>query len=655
MTSSTGGKVLLDKCQVRHPGSMWRRAFVAASVALAAAVFAAGCNPSYYRTQADGAAGGIITAKQKDVLGKTAPFTVEPAADTLRRRLLTNQKLATSGPASFGSDTLPKVKHWPEKKTPAVAATLDDDTLALPIPDNAAVRLTLLDALQVAARNNRDYQSAKEDIFRSALGLELERDAFRNTFAGLLASNYRQDLGGADPVGGFTNTGDVSVSHKFQTGAVLTAHLAIDLVKLLTGDRNSSFGILADATLTIPLLRGSGRYIVTEPMTQAERDVVYSMWSFERFKRTLAVRVATDYLSVLQQLDQVKNAEDNYRSLVTAWRRARRLSDAGRLSEIQVDQAKQNELAARQRWISAQQSYESRLDSFRVTLGLPADANVDLDRKELERLAASAKEWLAREQTAQDLDSAATPPGDAGAKPAPALSADAPVTLVPASREGGGPYEIETDRAVKLALESRLDLKTAHAQVVDAQRRVVVTADALRAGLDLTFDAAAGEGRSLGSADEPNARLRLNKGTYSGGLLLDLPLERTAQGIDYRNSYIALERAVRAVQDLEDRVKLDVRGDLRNLLQTRESFRIQTMAVELAARRVRSTQVFLEAGRAEIRDLLEAQSALVSAQDDLTAALVGYRVAELQIQRDMDVLDVNEKGLWHEYTIAQPR
>ncbi|MGB2823773.1 MAG: TolC family protein, partial [Phycisphaerae bacterium] len=65
--------------------------------------------------------------------------------------------------------------------------------------------------------------------------------------------------------------------------------------------------------------------------------------------------------------------------------------------------------------------------------------------------------------------------------------------------------------------------------------------------------------------------------------------------------------------------------------------------------RVTSTDLFLEAGRAAIRDVLEAQEALVQAQNSLTAALVAYRIAELELQRDMGVLEVNEKGLWREY------
>jgi len=45
------------------------------------------------------------------------------------------------------------------------------------------------------------------------------------------------------------------------------------------------------------------------------------------------------------------------------------LSDAGRLPSFQVDQARQNEYNAYQRWINAQNFYYTNLDSFKIKLG----------------------------------------------------------------------------------------------------------------------------------------------------------------------------------------------------------------------------------------------------------------------------------------------
>ena len=100
---------------------------------------------------------------------------------------------------------------------------------------------------------------------------------------------------------------------------------------------------MADATISIPLLRGSGKHIVFEPILQAQRDVVYEMYEFERYKKTFAVQIVKEYLDVLRFADQVKNNEINYQNLVRSSARARSLADAGRLNEIQVDQAIQSE------------------------------------------------------------------------------------------------------------------------------------------------------------------------------------------------------------------------------------------------------------------------------------------------------------------------
>jgi len=51
-----------------------------------------------------------------------------------------------------------------------------------------------------------------------------------------------------------------------------------------------------------------------------------------------------------------------------------------------------------------------------------------------------------------------------------------------------------------------------------------------------------------------------------------------------------------------------------------------------------------------MRDLLDAQDALLSAQNDYIVAVVGYRLSGLQLRRDMGVLEVSEDGLWKEGT-----
>ena len=597
----------------------------------------AGCQPAAFRKEADKAALSAIRGKQREAFGGKSDFSIEPPSEVFRRKVLMAQELPTSGRASLGSDALRRIEHWPEADGPRAAKPRKVPTTQ---PAAETLPLTLLEALQIAARGNRDYQTAKEDVFRAALDLDLAEQGFRNTFLGAIQSVYTSDLSGERTVGGVENHGAIEWQRNLKSGAAFGCRLALDLVKLMTLDRQSAFGILADATVTVPLLRGSGKHIVGEPVTQAQREVVYALYTLERLKRELAVRVASEYLSVLQQWDRAKNTLENYRLLKASARRARRLADAGRLPEIQVDQTLQNELRARDRWVTARQTYARGLDLLKLTLALPGDARIELDRGELKRLSDGA---------AKVIGQPTTQPAEARTQPASAPAADAPVEIAVPSRKGGGPLEMDPGKAVQVSMKHRLDLRTVHGRVFDAQRAVVVAADALRAGLTLVGTAGAGESRGLATAGSDNARFRPERGIFTGGAILDLPLERTAERNAYRDSYIGLERAVRSAQELEDEVKLEVRNALRGLLQARESYQIQVQAAKLALRRVTSTELFLQAGRAQIRDVLEAQEALVSAQNALTAALVDYRVAELQLQRDMGVLRIDHRGLWSEY------
>ncbi len=598
-----------------------------------------GCrSPEQYREQADDVAYGIIAEKQEEALGKTEEFTIEPPADTLRDRLLVEQDLPRVGPASLGTNELDPIENWPDDNY------LDEDREGR--PDSAAelgdtgpgLTLGLNEALQVAARNNREYQSRKEAVFRSALELDLERYEFDAQFGVPIEG----EISGANSDGGRVRnareSAEGTVGKRLKQGAQLTSRIAVDLTQLLTQGTASSLGIIADASIEVPLLRGAGRWVVTEPLIQAERNALYAIYNFENFKRNFAVDVAARYLRVLQQLDGVTNAEENYRRLVTSSRRAQALADQGRLPEIQVDQALQDELRARNGWISAQQEYAAALDDFKILLGLPTDASVSLEPDTLEKLAASVRKVLP--------GMAENGSGGDGKQDVPA--ADAPIELVEPDPADRGPLEMDPEEAIVLAFENRLDLRVAEGGVFDSMRKVAVAADGFLPEFTLFASGSVGERRPIGSATSDDAEVRFNRGSYNALLRLDLPIERTIERNVYRNRLIDLEISVRDLQGLEDLIKLEVRNQLREMLESRESLRIQAQAVKLAERRVDSTGLLLRLGRAEIRDVLDAQDSLLSAQNALTSALVNYRVSELQLQSNLGLLEVNEEGLWQE-------
>ncbi len=607
------------------------------AVLLCAFTLEAGCSPAKYRKDMDKTAAKILSQKQLEATGKTSPFSIERPSDILRRKLLIDQNLPVTGQASLGTDKLTPIKHWPEKNYPT--AIISGEKIVETNDVNKPATISLVQALQIGAYNSFEYQSRKEEIFQTVLALRLEQHAFESIFSGEIENLISTNTTGERAVSGRVHSGDFGVTKTLKSGAQLGATFAIDLVNLLTLSQASSMGLLGDATVSIPLLRGSGEHIVTEPLIQADRNVIYAFWDFEQYKKNFAVDAARNYLTVLQQLDTIKNNEADYLSRIESAKRSRRLADAGRIQEIEVDQAVQNELSARQRWISATQTYKNRLDSFKTFLGLPPDANIELDPKELELLVEPTKQIISQiaGENSQQTDIQPVEPNDL-------------MEVLEPDYANAGPYEMEELTAIKLAFENRLDLRTTEGKVYDKQRAVVVAADALGAELTLFGSAQSGARRNtVSSATLDDSHIRKDKGISSAILTMNLPVERTQEAVDYRNSYIDLEQAVRNVQTSEDTIKTQIRTALRDLLVARENMYIQAKAVYIAQKRVKSVTMFLDAGRAQMRDLLEAQDALLGAQNALTASVVDYRTAELNIQRDTGVLEVNEKGLWKEY------
>ena len=359
----------------------------------------------------------------------------------------------------------------------------------------------------------------------------------------------------------------------------------------------TTLGSVLTASFTQPLLRGAGREIAQENLTQAERDVLYQIRSFNRFRQSFAVSIISDYYFVLQQRDAVTNAENNYKRVAESAARMAMEAEAGRRNRFEVDQAEQNVLNSKNDYIRAVERYEQQLDEFKIRLSLPTDANVIVDQNELRALEAM----------------------------------------------GVSEPNYTVEAAIETAMVSRLDLANSFDGVDDAVRKVKVAANGLGADLNLVGSAA------VNSTERTEfERLQFHKGDYSFGVEADLPLDRKAERNIYRESLILLQQRQREYDNSVDEVKLDVRQAYRQLQESAERYKIQKNSTELAAKRVESTSLLLEAGRLTARDLLDAQTALLQAQNGLTAALVDHTIAKMSFFRDVGILQVRPDGMWEE-------
>jgi outer membrane protein TolC len=468
---------------------------------------------------------------------------------------------------------------------------LRQELLELPRAERAIEEpLDLATCLVIAAENSRAFRAAREQLYLAALDLTLERFRLSIQTSGTLGAALLGDDEGANTA---VVGGNVGLQLLLGTVALVVGSIGLDLARSLVTSDGWGATSRVGLGITQPLLAGFGRAIVEEPLTQAERNVVYAVRDHERFRRTFAVDVATRVYRLLQLRDTVANEEANFQSLVLVRERNEAMAAAGRLSEIQVDQARQDELRARSRVIARQQQLESLHDDFKVLLGLPVETRIEIDANELVRLV----------------------------------------------ERGLAVVELAEEDAVDLALDLRLDYHNVLDRIDDAERRVVVAADALRALVAVSADV---EARS-----DVGAPLEFSDDGVSWRLGLDvsLPFERLPQRNAYRASLISLDVATRNAEASRDSLVSGVRAALRELVSRRQDYDIQLNAVALAERRVESTRLNFEAARAQTRDLLEAQNALLEARNALTSAMVDHRIAVLTLLRDLEVLRVDEAGL----------
>ena len=589
-----------------------------------------------YRQEADAVERVYLSAVQQKAIGRTEEISIETAADTLRRRLMLDQNLLANDPASFGIRDLPTNCYW--NASDRLLPGGEDPSIAIWRGGTNILEIGLVDAVRIAAFNSMEYKAKKEALYQTALAMDLADDEFRTIFAGTLSSNMEiyRDEKEANALEDHAITHDerakLGFNRKFRNGVRLTGSIMANLAGMLTGDQRTAWGSSADLSISVPLLRGAGTLVNTEALTQAERSFIYAVRDFEQYKRTFICQIESSYLALVLAKRQRQNQDEAFRRVLRSTLRSYRMAQASRMSQSQFEQAHQSELSSKANWIAACQSYESTKDAFKMTLGLPPDARIEPCERDLVEL----EKYVSR-YAQLELE----PYRDDGEKS----------KLAPPDSVDGGDLKRRTDVALAIAFSNRQDFVSCRDRLEDAQRHLLIAEDSLRA--EVTLGAAAS-----GFADTVGPKSR-REGVEHGALhpkdwrltpvlTVDLPIERRKERNDYRNALIAVEAAVRAYQSEEDALKSTVRGDMRSMSRTKADLQIQFVAMNLAERRVRNQEILLQAGRADMTVMLEAQDSLVSAKNSLYAAMISYKNQELALQRDLGLLDVSVGGTWKE-------
>jgi outer membrane protein TolC len=457
--------------------------------------------------------------------------------------------------------------------------------------------LTITQSIALAVSTSRQYQAAKETLYLTALSLTGSRYAFSpQFFANSTATAGRQT--DPDNSSEAANYGEVSsragFSQVFKSGGQLSASLANDILRYYSGDPRRSLISTLTVNLSQPLLRGFGKNNpLMENLTQAQRNVVYAVRNYSFFQNQFALQILNDHFALLAQKDIMRNRYTNYLGRVQSTKRLEaRAADRERLAD--VDQARQAELTAKDNYVDAVALYRNLLDQFKIKLGLPVGEKLALDDRELDEL----------------------------------------------ERTGLVPERLDPVAAYRVATAKQLQILNAIDQFEDARRKIKVAANQLQADVNIVG------GADLASSPTDYSRFDPNQVRANVGLQLNLPLDRLPERNLYRRAIITFEAELRNLTLTLDNLKESIEQGLRTLEQRRQNYDIQKNALELANRRVTSTTMLLEAGRAEVRDLVDAQDSQISAENAVTAALVDYQQTRLQLLLDIGALNTEAPKFW---------
>jgi outer membrane protein TolC len=512
-------------------------------------------SPDANKAAADREVYGILDDASARTVGNRRRFAVERAVDTLRKQL--------------------QQAHEPRT-------------------------LTLVEALDVAAENSREFQTQKERLYLAALNLTRSVNDFSWRFGG---GSTDQISGSADDTANARLGDDLSAQANSVYGTRVVANFVQTFLRSVLSGGSFDGGSILDLTITQPLLRGSGRRIAREPLTQAERDVVYAMRDYERFRAQFAIDLVGDYWTVVRQMRDLANVEATYQSLAQSRLQIEELYLAGRRTITDLGRAKQSEFSADAQRVTARNRLQTNLDQFKLTLGLPIDAKIELDLSELDKLA---------ERGVQEVAIA------------------------------------EAD-AVHLSLQRRYDFRTTVDEVEDAGRRAIIAEDALSMQLDFTAAI------SVPSESGKGLDLDWSRINWSAGVDLDLVLNRVPVRNAYRSALITFDQAIRAREQNEDQLTASVRAALRNIQAALVSYQIQSEAVALAEQRVEATTALYDAGRVQALEKLDAQSSLLSAQLSRNTAIVDYAIARLALMNNLEAITLEPSGLRFDLALPMPQ
>jgi outer membrane protein TolC len=340
----------------------------------------------------------------------------------------------------------------------------------------------------------------------------------------------------------------------------------------------------ADTTLSLsqPLLRGLGRSVTRRGLNAAElrREDAARLQTLS--EQQVAVDVAAAYYRVVSQQAFVDVARQ---SLVRA-RRLRDASeaklDAGLVSQLDVLRSQQLVSQSEMQFFDAQSAVEDARDQLTFLMG--------------------------RDRTAPFTVDAAIP------------------------RPSTDPIDVPS--ATSIALANRLDLKSRVASSADAENQIRFSRNQLLPQVDVNFAFTRRE-----TAPSFRDSFGLDGYKFATFFTIAMPVDRTAQQVDYQSAMIDRERRRREAITLERQITDHVKQIVRERERLVRNVAAAENSVDLSRREVDVAQLRYENGLSNNLDVVTAEAGLLQAESRRIQSLADSAVAGLRLRAVLGIFN----------------
>lgn len=388
---------------------------------------AGGCNRAYYRRQADQEAYALVESGSVDPRWPLNDFTIEPD----RTSRFYEPHAPDCPPMPPDDPTSHQLMHfvdgkrnWPYERFYGCTDQVENPAWIeslrpyLEDPQEGAEGATGADptavldrqaAVQLALLHSRAYQRELEDLYLSALDVSFQRFRFDTQFFGGNSTSFTKSgplSGSASDSSELSTDSSVEARRLFATGSQMVVEFANSVVWQFSGSDGYSSITPVSVQLVQPLLRGAGRAVVLEQLTNSERALLSNVRQLERFRRGFYLDIVAGlsagpgparggiglgtvapgggsgvggYLSLLEQQLQIRNQRTNVASLSRSLERLDEYLRTGITDPVQVEQIRQSLYSSQINLLSRGINYEDQLDRYKIVLGLPPELKVRIE------------------------------------------------------------------------------------------------------------------------------------------------------------------------------------------------------------------------------------------------------------------------------------